>query len=419
MKYKESIEFIEAVSWKGSRPGLERITELCRRLGNPERKMKYVHVAGTNGKGSVSAIVASVLSAAGYKTGLFTSPHLVDYTERIRIDGADISKRAFSAATELVAHQAAKMADAPTEFELLSAVAFVAFERAGCDVVVLECGMGGRLDSTNVIPSPAVSIITNIALDHTKYLGSTELAIAGEKAGIIKDSPVVIGKVSSEVEKLIKDKCKKDARLYSEIELSGEKLTRGGLEFTYRGATMTLPLCGEYQKINLRTALAATEVLAKEGFDVKLEDVKCGVSNVLWRGRFEVLSRAPVVIFDGAHNPDGAILTAKTFETLYPGERAVIVTGTMADKDYLSVAKILSAIAKHVITVKPDNGRALDASSLAGVYSSLGVESTASKSISRAVAEALDEARERGDVVLCTGSLYMYGDILRALRRCK
>ena len=199
----------------------------------------------------------------------------------------------------------------------------------------------------------------------------------------------------------------------------GEKLTRGGLEFTYRGATMTLPLCGEYQKINLRTALAATEVLAKEGFDVKLEDVKRGVSNVLWRGRFEVLSRAPVVIFDGAHNPDGAILTAKTFETLYPGERAVIVTGTMADKDYLSVAKILSAIAKHVITVKPDNGRALDASSLAGVYSSLGVESTASKSISRAVAEALDEARESGDVVLCTGSLYMYGDILRALRRCK
>ena len=178
MNYEQSIEFIESVSWKGSVPGLERISELCRLLGSPEKKVEFVHVAGTNVKGSVSAIVSSVLYAAGYMTGLYTSPHLVDYTERFKIDGEDISKEDFCAAADAVKERASKMADAPTEFEILTAMAFVYFASRECDVAVLECGMGGRLDATNVIPSPAVSVITNIALDHTATLGDTELNLS-------------------------------------------------------------------------------------------------------------------------------------------------------------------------------------------------------------------------------------------------
>ena len=420
MNYIEAVEFIESVSWKGSVPGLERISELCRLLGHPERKVRYVHIAGTNGKGSVSSIVSSVLTAAGYKTGLFTSPHLIKYTERFKIDGEDISEEEFCRAAETVREQSVKMEDAPTEFELLTAMAFVYFASRECDVAVLECGMGGRLDATNVIESPVLSVITNIALDHTAILGDTELKIAHEKAGIIKGAPTVVGKTSPDVENYLKDICRTKGVLfigYTNADVDIKGADENGIGFSYKGLDCTLPLCAEYQKINLRTAIAAAEVLNLQGFAIDGECVKRGAANVRWIGRFEKLQDDPAVIFDGAHNPDGAEFTAKTFGNLYKGRRAVLVTGVMADKNYEAVADILSEISLAAFTVAPDNPRALDAGALSKVYSARGVPSKPFGNVEDAVTSAVKLASEKNVPVLCTGSLYMYADIVKAVER--
>ena len=420
MNYEESLAFIGSVYWKGSVPGLERISELCRLLGSPEKKVRFVHVAGTNGKGSVSAIISSVLTASGYKTGLYTSPHLIDYTERFKIDGEDIGKDDFCRVAEIVKAQAEKMSDAPTEFEILTAMAFVYFAARGCDVAVLECGMGGRLDATNVIGTPVLSVITNVALDHTATLGDTELLIAREKAGIIKDAPVVLGKTSADVEKYIKDVCRNHGVRcagYKSAKIGCDKVTENGVSFKYAGHPMTLPLCGDYQRINLRTALASIEELKRTGFEISDDAVEKGISSVKWIGRFERLSDKPLIYFDGAHNPDGARYAVKTFEKLFPARRAVVVTGVMADKDYRSVASVISRIASVVYCVKPDNPRALDPASLADVYRSFGVEAHAAESVDEGVRLALEAAGNC--VVLCTGSLYMYGEIKRAVEDLK
>ena len=417
--YSEALDFIGSVSWKGSVPGLERIAALCRLLGHPEREVKFVHVAGTNGKGSVSAMISSMLSASGYRTGTFTSPHLVDYTERISVDGEDISREDFARAAATVKDAARDMEDAPTEFEILTAMALVHFARVGCDAAVLECGMGGRLDATNIIPSPLVSVITNIALDHTAILGDTEVKIAREKAGIIKTSPVVLGASSPQVKECIFEVCERaGVTLYDPHDTKIEflHLTSEGLCFRYRGIQMTLPLVGEYQRTNLATALTALEVLESSGLRIDSSSLKHGIECVRWRGRFEILSSSPVVIFDGAHNPDGAKLTADTFESLYPGRRAVLLTGVMADKDHRGIASELSRVASRVITVSPDNSRALDAAEYALDYRALWLDAEPYSDVSAAVGHALSLASESGAHVLCSGSLYMYSDILRAVR---
>ena len=419
MNYKQAIKYIESVSWKGSVPGLERIGELCEKLGHPERRTKFVHVAGTNGKGSVCAMISSVLHAAGYKTGLFTSPHLIEYTERFSVDGKNIGKNDFCTAAETVKEAAKDMRDAPTEFEILTAMAFVYFAKKGCDIAVLECGMGGRLDATNIIEEPVLSVITNIALDHTSVLGNTEVDIAAEKAGIIKGSPFVAGKISADVEDYLKDvSIKRRVRMisYSSAEISDERLTDDGISFSYRGTEMMLPLFGAYQSVNLRTAIECLEALKESGYKISDDDLKLGLASVRWIGRFEKLSADPVFIFDGAHNPDGAVFTSETFRKLYPGEKAVLITGVMADKDYRSIARILAPVAYHVYTVSPDNSRALSAEEYAKVFGSLGITAFACKSVSEAVSKAIGEASSGGCPILCAGSLYMYAEIVSALQ---
>ena len=422
MNYKEAVDFIEAVSWKGSVPGLSRISELCRLLGNPERKVKFVHIAGTNGKGSVSAVISSVLTAAGYKTGLYTSPHLIEYTERFKINGDDISPDEFCRCTEKVKEKAITMSDAPTEFELLTAVAFVYFADNGCDVAVLECGMGGRLDATNVITSPLVSVITNVALDHTSILGNTELKIAREKAGIIKDSPVVIGKKSKDVETYLMGVVREkglNGTLYYNASVENEASFKSGVSFEYHGRKMVLPLRGEYQKINLKTAISAIELLREQGLRISDADVEKGISSVRWIGRFEKLCDEPEIYFDGAHNPDGAFYTVKTFSELFPHEKAVVVTGVMADKNYSEIAKMISGIACKVFCVEPSNPRALSGARLAEVYAAFGVDSAACESVEQGVVSAAREASEKSLPVLCVGSLYMYSDVYHAVKNIK
>lgn len=421
MTYAEALEYIHSVSWKGSVPGLERITELCARLGDPQKKLRFVHVAGTNGKGSVSSMIASVLTAAGYRTGLFTSPYLVDFCERMSVDGHDISHADLCESVERVRPAADAMADSPTEFELITAVAFDYFVGAQCDIVVLECGMGGRLDSTNVIEPPEIAVVTNIALDHTSFLGDTEVKIAAEKAGIIKSSsPLVLGVTSEEVREVFEEKCRS---MGSELciahpasILSDVTPSRDGISFIYNNMPLSVPLCGLYQKMNISTALRALEVLRGRGFKISDEDLRTGLESVRWRGRFETLCASPRIIFDGAHNPDGAAYTASTFRELYPGEKAVIVSGVMADKDCALMARSFADVGVCAFTLTPDNPRSMKAEDYARVLSEAGLVSKPCDSARDAVERAVCEAKRRGCPVLCAGSLYMYGEILTAVR---
>lgn len=462
MTYEETLEYIHAVSWKGSVPGLERISRLCAMLGDLQNGMRFVHVAGTNGKGSVSAMTASVLRAAGYRVGLFTSPYILDFCERINIDGENVSHEALCRAAGRVRPLADSMEDAPTEFELITAIAFVCFAEAKCDIVVLECGMGGRLDSTNVIPSPEVSVITNVALDHTAILGGTEEAIAREKAGIIKSAPTVLGAARRGAEEVISSVCTQRGvrlvRAEREVVLSDVRTTRGGIYFrcdlpaaVFDGGSalgggfalgvaaehrvyaeggasaactppageaaqeLFVPLCGLYQLANIRTVLAVCGELRRAGWEITPQALADGLRTVRWRGRFEMLSEDPTVIFDGAHNPDGAAQAAATFAALYPGERAILVSGVMADKDREAIASCLASVSMHAYTAAPANPRALDAQAWAAQLRAAGVEATACGSVRSALGAAIEHARECGAVVLCAGSLYMYGEIVKGV----
>ena len=421
MTYEEALSYIHAVSWKGSVPGLERITELCRRLGDVQRSLRFVHVAGTNGKGSTSAMIASVLRAAGYRVGLFTSPYVLDFCERIMIDGEPVSHGALCRATGAVRPHADAMADAPTEFELITAIAFVCFAEAKCDVVVLECGMGGRLDSTNVIERPEVSVITNVALDHTQILGDTEEKIAAEKAGIIKNAPCVLGKAGRGAAAVIAARCAGCGvplvRSAGAVRLSDVRPSREGISFRRGKSELFVPLCGLYQVTNVKTALAALDVLRRRGWDVTPDAVREGLGSVVWRGRFERLFAEPTVIFDGAHNPDGAALCAETFSALYGGVRAILVSGVMADKDHAAIAEIFAPLFERAYVAAPDNPRALDASEWARELCAAGTHAVPCASVREAVTRAVAEARRTGAAVLCAGSLYMYGEVAAALER--
>ena len=441
MTYEKALSYIHSVSWKGSVPGLSRITELCRRLGDVQRGLRFVHVAGTNGKGSTSAMIASVLRAAGYRVGLFTSPYIVDFCERIMIDGEPISREALCRATERVKPHADAMKDAPTEFELITAIGFVCFAEAKCNVVVLECGMGGRLDSTNVIDGAEVSVITNIALDHTEYLGDTVEKIAAEKAGIIKGTsgvpdkagggasgvpgkaeggaPCVLGKADAGAAAVIAARCAECGvplvRATRAVRLTHVRPSREGIAFRRGKAELFIPLCGLYQITNVHTALAALDVMRRGGWDISPEALADGLRSVRWRGRFETLSTDPTVIFDGAHNPDGAALCAATFSRLYGGERSIFVSGVMADKDRDSIASIFAPLFEKAYTAAPDNPRALDAATWADELRAAGCDAVPCASVAEAVTKAVAEARRTGATVLCAGSLYMYGEVAAAL----
>lgn len=427
MTYDEALRYIHSVSWKGSIPGLDRIGELCGRLGNLQKSLRFIHVAGTNGKGSVSKMLASVLTAAGFRTGLFTSPYLVDFCERMSVDGVNISCGELCESVARVRPAADAMAESPTEFELITAIAFDYFYHAGCDIVVLECGMGGRLDSTNVIGVPEAAVITNIALDHTSFLGDTEEKIAAEKAGIIKKpqdgrvSHAVLGKASASARRVIAEKCRECGAVLhgadEEIALDSVTLSREGIGFVYCGQRLFLPMCGLYQETNVRTALCTVEVLRSRGFEIPDGALEKGLAAARWRGRFETLCRSPYIIFDGAHNPDGAAYTASTFRALWQGERAVLVSGVMADKDSTRMAGSFAGFASQAFTFRPNNPRAMDAEAYADVLRRAGIAACPCGSAEDAVSRAVCEAKKRGCPILCAGSLYMYAEILSAVQK--
>lgn len=422
MNGKEAIEYIHSVSWLGSRPGLDRILKLCSLMGNPERGQKFIHVAGTNGKGSFCAMTERILREAGYKTGLFTSPYVVDFNERIRVNGENITDGALGEITAYVKSFADTMDDTPTEFELLSAIAFEYFRREGCDYVVLEVGMGGRLDSTNVIESPVLSVITGISLDHTSFLGSTVEEIAAEKAGIIKKgTPVLLGAMDEGAEKVIRHRAAETGASAVSVDygrLSCVDTALDGNCFTFDNARKyTVGLLGEYQIRNAAAVLTAVELLRERGLCISEDAVRCGLEAVRWPARFELLSKNPTVIYDGAHNPQGIDAAAANIRRFFGDGKVVLVVGVMADKDHSYMTGVLSKLNCTVHTVRPDNPRALDSGSLAEEFRSAGVTATPHGTFEGAVEAALCEAKETSSPVIGLGSLYMYGDFVKALRR--
>ena len=418
MNYNETLEYIHSVVWRGSRPGLSRTAELLEKTGSPEKGMKFIHVAGTNGQGSTCAMLDSVLRAAGYKTGLYTSPYIVRFNERMKIDGEDISDEELAEIATFVRPFADQMADPPTEFELITAIAFLYFKNHGCDAVVLEVGMGGRLDSTNVIKDPVVSVITGIALDHTAVLGDTIEKIAYEKAGIIKKSrPVVYGGRDDTAFNVIKERADSLGCELTRTDVPGINIVSqntGGTVFDYRGlSALKIGLTGTYQPENAATVVDTLAVLKKEGFAISDNALRAGLANASWPARFEMLSSSsPLAFFDGSHNVQGVTAAADSIKALLGG-KAVILMGVLADKDYRDMVSLIAPLAERVFTVTPPSPRALSAEELASVFRGHGVEAGPGE-IPVSVANAKRYAAQKGLPLVMLGSLYMYGEVKKA-----
>ncbi len=415
MTYEEALSYIHSVCWKGSKLGLERTRELLGKLGNPEKKLKFIHIAGTNGKGSTAAMLASILEEAGYKVGLYTSPFINRFNERMQIDHEQIPDGELAELTERIRPLADAMEDAPTEFELITALAMVYFADHRCDIVVLEVGMGGELDSTNVIDVPEAAVIAAMGLDHVRELGPTMADIARAKAGIIKSGGDVVSYGgNSEADPVFEQVCReRGARLHQpdfsaivpgSFSLEGQSFSYGDLK------DLRIPLAGEYQMKNAAVVLETVKVLQARGWRVTEEHIRRGLANTRWPARFEVLQKDPVFIVDGGHNPHGIRATAQSLERLFPGRKFTFVTGVMADKDVESILGLIVPLADQFFTVRPDNPRAMSADELARRISAMGVKATACDSVAHGVQRAI-QAEGPDGVAVALGSLYMSGEV--------
>jgi dihydrofolate synthase / folylpolyglutamate synthase len=426
LNHEEAMNFIMATESSGSTLGLGVIGCLLEELGSPHRGMKYVHVAGTNGKGSTSAFISSILIAAGYKTGLFTSPFLLRFNEYIRVNGTEISDDEIDELTAEMAKASERVIKRgmrrPSSFEFTTALAFMYFRKLSCDIVVLEVGMGGRLDATNVIENAEVSVITNIGLDHMEFLGDTLELIAAEKAGIIKQGGrVVLYSQEPSVEKVIADICTQRKSSLTIAGGAGAKINStslDGIDFDYdKYLNLKIPLLGLYQVRNAVAALASVDELIWRGFKISENDIRNGLLSVCWPGRLELLNKTPVVIVDGAHNPQGTAALAETLSTLFPGQKISFIFGVLADKDYTGSIKTVLPLAKCFFTVTPPNSRALKAEDLASEIKKLGgVPAIAFADIPSAISAAL-KATPADEVICIFGSLYQVGEIITYFRR--
>ena len=423
MTYPEALAYLTSLGRFGIKLGLERTEALLHALGDPQDLFQGVHVAGTNGKGSVCAMLASVLQAAGYRVGLMPKPHLVSYTERIQVDQRPIREADFAALlTELqpVINKVASELGPPTEFEILTSAALYYFARAGIDLLVCEVGLGGRLDSTNVLDL-GVCVITNIALDHTQHLGSTLEAIAAEKAGILKPDSIAITGAQPPALPIIEAAAHKQQipllRLGQEIQVTAIDNGWAGVQATITTPAGTyrdlrVPLLGMYQAENAALAVAAIDGLRSRGWDISGGALRDGLAHTRWPGRLEVIDRNPIVLVDGAHNPAGLERSLAAVQKLAKGRRMVIVFGAMSDKDLPSMLALLRRAGSFVIFSHIDWHRAVPPAVLAEQFG--GQSETAESS-----GEALNRARERAGsdgIVFVCGSLYLVGEAIAATR---
>lgn len=420
MNYTEALEYIHSICWTFTKPGLERISALCEKLRNPQNDLKFIHVAGTNGKGSFCSMLDSVLRNAGYKTGLFTSPYIKVFNERMQFCGENISNEELAEITEYVKPFADSMGDKPTEFELITAIGFEFFKRKKCDVVILEAGMGGRLDSTNIIDSSLLSVITGISLDHTAFLGDTPEKIAAEKAGIIKQNGrILFGGNSKSVEEVIKAKAAEMGADYYFADKSGLEILSSDLSgsiINYKEYNeLKLPLLGLYQPLNAANVLCALEILKGQGFKIEEKAVREGLLAARWPARFEIISRDPLIIFDGAHNPEGIETAVESIKRYFGDEKVAILTGVMKDKDYNYISRKFAEIADRAFTITPANPRALPAKEYAKVLEGVGITATSYESVASALADAKKFSKDSDTPLVCLGSLYMYCEIIESI----
>jgi dihydrofolate synthase/folylpolyglutamate synthase len=422
MNYSEALEFIHGVSWTFCKPGLERIRELCRLIGNPERDLKFIHVAGTNGKGSFCLMCSSVLREAGYRTGLYTSPYVLRFNERMQIDGVPISDARLCELCERLKPAVEKMTDKPTEFELITAIALLYFKEEMVDVVVFEVGMGGRLDATNVISTSLISVITGIALDHVAYLGDTVEKIAAEKAGIIKHAPALYGGDDEIAGAVIEAAAKENGAPFYRVNyenLSVRSANLSGSKFDYESfSDVYISLLGLYQPRNAAVVIRAFEILNSVGFSVTKEAVYRGLSKAVWPARFEILSKNPLFIFDGAHNAQGVLASVESIKHYFK-DKVHVISGVLKDKDYKLIASKISEVADFVTTITPGNPRALSGGEYAKLYRSLGVMAEEKESILEALKTASERAKADGRALICLGSLYTYADVIDGLKILK
>ena len=420
MDLSEALGYIHNVSWRDTRPGLERISALLDHLGNPQKHLRFVHIAGTNGKGSTAAMLASVLTAAHYRTGLYTSPYITRFNERIQVDGQQIPDDRICALTERIRPLADALGDHPSEFEIVTAMGFEYFRRQGCDIVVCEVGMGGDWDATNVIGNTECAVITNIGLDHTRILGNTVEEIARTKAGIVKPGrPCVLYAQTPSVEAVIEGVCREKCAPLCTADFSACSPLEAGLEgqrFDWKALkNLHLPLLGTHQLNNACVALTVLQVLRGRGWRIGDDAIRQGLAAVRWPGRFQVVHRNPLFIVDGGHNPQCLTALEEALNAYLPGKRVVFLCGCMADKDYDHMFRQLLPYAQSFVTVTPSNPRALAADELSRYLTKeLKVSATPCGSVREGVMRAVEEAGRDGVVCAC-GSLYMIGDILLAL----
>ncbi|KUK31365.1 MAG: Folylpolyglutamate synthase FolC [Thermoanaerobacterales bacterium 50_218] len=424
VNYQEALTFLANLTKFGINLGLGRMEYLLDLLGNPHKHLRVIHIGGTNGKGSTAMITAQVLEEAGYRVGLFTSPHLHSYTERYLINRNPISEERFAELMTrlrpLLEKMVAEGREHPTEFEVCTALAFLYFFEEKVDFLVLEVGMGGAIDSTNVVPSPLVSVITNVTLDHMDYLGNTITEIARVKAGIIKKGGyVVTAERKSQALEVIENKCREEnaflVRVGSEITWEIKEARPSGNSFSLSTPwssypDLYIPLAGQFQVVNAATAVGVLEVLKNfYGFGITSQHIKKGLEKVSWPARHEILGRNPLVLVDVAHNHDGAKALRRSLEEVYDYRSLILVLGMLGDKEREKVVRELAPLASTVIITRPNSPRAGDWEELAGEARAYAPRVKVIADIPEAVDAAFQEAG-REDLICITGSFYMVAD---------
>lgn len=420
MDYKEALQYIENTGKFGINLGLQRIERLCELLGNPEKNLKVIHVAGTNGKGSTSTFIASILISQGYKVGVYTSPYIERFTERIKINESEISEREVAIAINemlpVIDILIKEGLEHPTEFEIITAAALKYFNDNEVDFVVLEVGLGGRYDATNVV-TPLIAVITTISLDHMNILGHTLDKIAYEKGGIIKNNvPLVLYPQVSEVMEVILKICnEKKSKLYFVSDMKSELIidTEDGIIFNAVSSkeykNIKIRLLGEHQILNALTALRCIEGMQEKGVKIDERSIYTGFEISKWPGRLEILHIYPHIVLDGGHNIQGIKALVAASKKYFNGKKIRIVCGMLKDKNYEEMIEELAIISSDFITVTPNNPRALPGEELKKVIEKMGKSVIVAHSTQAAVEIGIRETKN-DEVLLFCGSLYMIGE---------
>lgn len=419
MDYKEARSFIDEAHRFGGEISLRTITQFLERLGNPQDDLKFIHIAGTNGKGSVGAYLASVLKEAGYKVGRFVSPTLYEYRERIQINEKYISEEDFAEMMDQIAPVIRQMEQEgqqlPSPFEIETALSFLYYRKMQCDLVLLECGMGGKNDATNVVKTTELAVITSISMDHMEYLGETIKQIAEQKAGIIKPGASVVTCLQQpEAAIAIEKACRANRNLLAVGKAYNANVLESDLEhltFTYGERTITIHLAGAHQLENAVLALTGVQALIFRGYEISEEQICAGFEKAVWNGRFTVLKKEPYFIVDGAHNPDAAKKLKKSIQMYFPTQNKIFLMGVLKDKQYDEIASILTPMAKEVVVMEtPDNPRALSVQELADTVRKYNANVHIADSLQEAVEKSFELAG-REDVIVAFGSLSFTGEL--------